>query len=72
MIVKQDRKRCIGCGYCADFSPSFWEMNNTDGKADFLNSHLKGNIYNYKPLSFEEEEFRKTAELCPVKVIIIE
>lgn len=72
MIIKQIRDKCIGCGYCADQSPAFWVMNSKDGKADFLNSTLKRNIYYYKALPFEEEEFLKCRYLCPAKIILIE
>lgn len=65
------RQKCIGCGYCSDNSPDFWELSSTDGKSNLIGSTLKKNTYIINIHDIEFENQKKVAEICPVKIIQI-
>ena len=72
--VVYDRVNCTGVLACIPFHPKRWSINQEDAKAD-----LEGGIEDpNKPgtfvLEFSEEEldqFKASAEICPVNVIHI-
>ena len=63
------REKCIGCGYCTDVSPDFWELSSKDGKSNLIGSTLKKNTYIININDFELKNQIRVAELCPVKII---
>lgn len=72
VIITLQRKKCIGCNYCAELSPDYFRMSRKDGKSTLLKSHKKKEFYIVKtnlPNSYELNQKAKKA--CPVKVIQI-
>ena len=63
------REKCIGCGYCFDISPDYWELSSIDGKSNLLGSTLKKQTYIANIHDIEFENQKKVAEICPVKII---
>ncbi|MBU45262.1 MAG: hypothetical protein CMN76_18770 [Spirochaetaceae bacterium] len=43
--IQYNRKRCIGCGACAELAPERWIMNEKDGKAILLHGRGQGHIF---------------------------
>jgi len=63
------RKNCIGCNSCVTISPSNWEINKQDGKAQLKNSKEKNGIYTSE-ISFEDlEKNISAAKACPMNII---
>lgn len=70
-IIHQ-RPKCIGCNYCVEVAPSRWQMDETDGKCNLLESTEKKNIYIAIAGDDEYEENLEAAKICPVKIIKVE
>lgn len=67
--LRFNRNKCIGCGLCAEYHPSRWRMNYSDGKAALVNGVLKGGTYNARVPLEEQSIAEKVAIHCPVHVI---
>lgn len=70
--VVYERIGCIGAGSCVVAYPERWVMSNTDDKADMIGG--KRNVEGVVELEItikELEEFKASAEVCPVNVIHI-
>jgi ferredoxin len=70
--ITHQRNKCIGCNYCVEAAPSRWEMDETDGKSNLLNSKEKNGMYVMKTTDDEYEENKEAADLCPVNIIRVE
>ncbi len=67
-----DRENCIGAGACVLAYPERFVMNREDDKADLIGG-VKNSDHHFE-LEFtlkELEEFRSSAQVCPVAVIKI-
>ncbi len=70
--IIQNREGCIGCGTCVALCPKFWEMDDSEGKANLKDAKKNEETGEYE-LSVEEIECnQEAAEACPVQVIRIE
>jgi len=68
-IISQQRKKCIGCGSCAMYSPECWKINDQDGKADLVGGIQKGMAIVAEVEMERLEENKKAAEACPMQII---
>lgn len=72
IIISLQRKKCIGCGYCAEFSPKYFCMSKQDGKSILIKSNKKKNFYILKTSTIDDyQNNQKVAHICPVKIIQI-
>ncbi|MFQ5447858.1 MAG: ferredoxin [Saprospiraceae bacterium] len=65
------RKKCIGCGGCAEVAPGRWRMSRKDGRSTLLKGEEKKGIYRVQAGMDELPENELAAACCPVKVIKI-
>jgi len=70
-IIHQ-RNKCIGCNYCEEVAPYRWQMNETDGKSDLLDSKQKKGIYISIVGDDEYDDNIEAANICPVNIIRVE
>ncbi len=70
--VTHYRYKCIGCAYCVEVAPDFWEMNETDGKSDLIGSSIKNQIQVLVTDDFSYDQNKQAAEVCPVSCIKVE
>lgn len=68
------REECIGAASCVGVLPEVWSLND-DGKADLAKAEEKeGNKIQELVIELEEsqlEQYKHSAEVCPVNVIHI-
>ncbi len=67
-IIHQEN-RCIGCAYCIEIAPFFWEMNPNTGKCDLIGGTVQKN---QKVLEIFDEDIaivEKTIAICPTNCI---
>lgn len=71
--VIHHRTQCIGCGNCVAVCSKYWQMNESDGRADLQQGvHIKNEIFKRK-LDSEDQEANELAQaLCPVGIIKLE
>ena len=71
--IVYDRENCIGAAACVAAAAKFWELVN-DGKADLKNSKKnESGKFELEVSSKKDVEMNKeAADVCPVKVIVIE
>jgi len=70
--VVYDRNNCIGAGSCVAIFPRRWIMNNADDKADLVGGKKDEKEMWIFEFTLEElEDFKSSAEVCPVQVIHI-
>ncbi len=72
--VVYERKNCIGAGSCTSIFPERWRMNSQDDKADLLGGkeETKGHEIWIAEFTLDElENFKLSAQVCPVNVIHI-
>ena len=69
--LSQQKNKCIGCGYCANYSPKCWKMNKETGKAELVGGTEKGNLTTLEADISLLEENKKAAEACPMRIIKI-
>lgn len=72
--VVYDRSNCISVLTCTSFYPERWRINEKDNKADLIDGQEDPNKPGVWVLEFTEEEFEQfkaSAEVCPVNVIHI-
>ena len=65
------RDKCIGCGICYEQQPDLWRMSKKDGKASLLKSTLKNAVFVLSVSKTIQQQTRKAAQACPVKIIKI-
>ena len=68
-IIIHHRKKCIGCHYCVDVAPVFFEMDETDGKATLIGGKEKKGIFTLKIINEMTDEAKQAVEVCPTKII---
>ena len=68
----QHRNKCIGCGVCENMQPEYWRMSKKDGKATWLNSQQKNNVYVLHIADKNISLSRLTAKACPVRIIAVQ
>ncbi len=66
------RAKCIGCNYCVEAAPSDWEMDETDGKCNLIESTEKKGIFIKITSDDDYEGNKEAAEICPVNIIKVE
>ncbi len=69
-IIHQENK-CIGCAYCIDIAPFFWEMNPNTGRCSLIGGTIQNR---YSELEIFDEDLplvRRVIEVCPTKCIKI-
>ncbi len=67
-VIHQEN-RCIGCAYCVEIAPFFWEMNPSTGRCDLIGGTVQKN---QKILEIFEDDLlivQKVIEICPAKCI---
>jgi ferredoxin len=72
--VVYERKNCIGAGSCISVFPERWKMNSRDDKADLIGGKEETKEKEVWIVEFtldEFENFKLSAEMCPVNVIHI-
>lgn len=65
------RDKCVGCGICFEQQPEIWRMSKKDGKATLLKSTAKKNVFILSVNDVIEQQSKKVARECPVKIIKI-
>lgn len=70
--IKHFRSRCIGCAYCVEIAPEFWEINVEDGRCDLIGSYRQSNFFELKIFKDEIQKNQKVAAICPSKCIRVE
>ncbi len=65
------RKKCIGCGVCAEMAPERWRMSRKDGRCTLVRGLEKKGIYRAQAGMDELEANKAAATNCPVNVIKI-
>ena len=63
------RNKCIGCSYCVEIAPDFWEMNDEDGRCDLIGSQKHGQLYVLEIFTDDLPISEKVVKLCPVNCI---
>lgn len=72
IIISLQRQKCIGCGYCVEFSPEYFRMSKKDGKSILIKSKQKKNMHILKTKIIDSyQKNKKAANSCPVKIIQI-
>lgn len=66
------RDKCIGCGYCVQFAPGRWYIDNNDGKSNLLEAVSKKGFYMVTVPDFEYEMNLEAANSCPSKIIKVQ
>lgn len=69
--ISQQRRNCIGCGYCVMYSPNCWRMNKQDGKAELIGGAEKGKMIVAEVVIELLDENQKAAKACPMQIIKI-
>jgi len=69
--IKYNRSKCIGCSVCSVNAPNIWVLNNTDGKADLLDSEIKKDYFTRPLWTDEEKVVNEIIKKCPAKIISI-
>lgn len=63
------REQCIGCNACVENAPSYWEIDEKDGKANLKNATKKGDTYVLDVTEVEIEQNENARDDCPVSII---
>ena len=70
IVVTLQRKKCIGCNYCAEFAPEQFRMSKKDGKSVLIGSQNKNGFHTLKTQNnIYLEQLEKAKETCPVNII---
>lgn len=67
--VEHSRSKCIGCGFCVDLAPVFWQMDFVDGKASLFGAQKKRNVFMLEAFDDDRDLLKASAGVCPVKCI---
>lgn len=70
VIVTLQREDCIGCNYCMEVAPSWFSMDDEDGKSVLMDSTEKRGFHTMKthdPDAYDECKYAE--ESCPVGII---
>ena len=70
--VRLYRTKCIGCNYCVELAPAYWEMNESDGKVDLLNSDEQNSVFEVIITSDDIDIMNDCVSVCPTKAIRVE
>lgn len=71
VLISLQRKKCIGCSYCVEFSPNYFVISKKDGKSTLIRSKKKSDFFILKQ-SIDYEDYilnKKAQKVCPVKII---
>ena len=71
VTVIHQRKKCIGCNYCAEIAPDRWRMSKKDGKSTLIGAIEKKEFWIARIPSHELSENLEAAKACPVNIIKI-
>jgi ferredoxin len=70
VIVTLQRDKCIGCNYCVEMAPLYFQMSKKDGKSVLIHSkNAKGFFTLKSPDHTIAENCELAAKSCPVKII---
>lgn len=67
-----NRRKCIGCGVCAEEAPNRWRMNQSDGKSNLVNGRETKGLFVAQVHYEELTENEKARDNCPANVIRLE
>ena len=70
VVITLQRNHCIGCNYCHELAPSYFGINEIDGKSDLLDSTEKRGFHTHichDPSAFDECKIAEDS--CPVGII---
>lgn len=67
--VTHHRRKCIGCGYCAEQAPEAFAMSRTDGKASLLAPTQQHGLYWQRFSDTYYDALACAADGCPVHII---
>ncbi|BFP40688.1 hypothetical protein FGF1_15330 [Flavobacteriaceae bacterium GF1] len=70
VVVTLQRKKCIGCNYCVELAPAYFQMARNDGKSVLLHSVEKKGFHTFK--STDDASYtpcKEAQKACPVKII---
>lgn len=70
--ITQYRKKCIGCGACAEAAAFRWRISRKDGKSILIGGNKKKEYYSIVIDNDELHENMVAAQNCPVHIIRIE
>lgn len=72
VIVTLQREKCIGCNYCVEMAPTWFQMSKKDGKSVLLKST---NTKGFHTLKSSDHTIVEACELavkaCPVHIISV-
>lgn len=66
------REKCIGCFYCVEIAPERWEMDETDGKSNLIDSKSNKGVHIVEVPEWEYEANKQAADSCPANCIRVE
>jgi len=72
IIITLQREDCIGCNYCHEIAPSYFGMNEIDGKSYLYDANEKRGFFTHKshdPSALEECKLAEDS--CPVGIISV-
>ncbi|RRN77962.1 ferredoxin [Pseudoxanthomonas sp. SGD-10] len=70
VVVTLQRNKCIGCNYCVEVAPEFFQMSKKDGKTVLLKSQDNRGFHTFKTSSpLVLETFQQAEKVCPVNII---
>lgn len=70
VVVTLQRSKCIGCNYCVELAPSYFQMSKKDGKSVLMHSSDRKGFFTLK--SMDDSAFEpcfQAEKACPVKII---
>lgn len=72
IVITLQRKKCIGCNYCVELAPKYFQMSKKDGKSVLLKSQDKKGFFTLKSNDdVDFEDCDKASKACPVKIISV-
>lgn len=72
VIVTLQRDKCIGCNYCVEMAPAWFQMSKKDGKSVLLKSINTKGFHTLKSPDHSIVEACELAEkACPVHIISV-
>ncbi len=69
--IKHKAAECVGCRHCADTSPLYFKMDE-DGMAELIDAKQQGVFYTVEAFDEDLDNLKKSADGCPVNIILIE
>lgn len=72
VIVTLQRSKCIGCNYCVEVAPQYFQMSKKDGKSVLLNATDHKGFHTFKtPNHLALDPCESASKACPVNIIVV-